>query len=303
MGGRPRPAARARPRARRRVRQPAVAGGRRLLAGPRRGHRAGRPARAPARLRREGDARGGRPHHVDRAGRGLRGGRARRRRRRARRRSEVHAWWSTCCRESPAPGWSNALAAKLVALTMPGVPDVYQGSELWEQSLVDPDNRRPVDFDRARRAARRGCRAGVRAAAAPSDDGRRQAARGHARRCGCAATGPSCSPTYAAGAAPTVRPPTTRSPSTGAARSPWSPGCPAGWPRAAAGAPRPWRCRRAAGRPAVGLGPRSSATVDLGRRAGRLPVALLVRTVSRRRARTASTSGRPLPRARPARPR
>jgi len=43
-------------------------------------------------------------------------------------------------------GWSNALAAKLIALTMPGVPDVYQGSELWEQSLVDPDNRRPVDF-------------------------------------------------------------------------------------------------------------------------------------------------------------
>ena len=46
------------------------------------------------------------------------------------------------------PGWSNALSAKLLALTMPGVPDVYQGSELWEQSLVDPDNRRPVDFDR-----------------------------------------------------------------------------------------------------------------------------------------------------------
>ena len=45
------------------------------------------------------------------------------------------------------PGRSNALAAKLVALTIPGVPDVYQGSELWEQSLVDPDNRRPVDFD------------------------------------------------------------------------------------------------------------------------------------------------------------
>ena len=44
-------------------------------------------------------------------------------------------------------GWSNALAAKLLALTMPGVPDVYQGSELWEQSLVDPDNRRPVDFE------------------------------------------------------------------------------------------------------------------------------------------------------------
>lgn len=45
-----------------------------------------------------------------------------------------------------APGRSNALAAKLVALAIPGVPDVYQGSELWETSLVDPDNRRPVDF-------------------------------------------------------------------------------------------------------------------------------------------------------------
>ena len=29
---------------------------------------------------------------------------------------------------------------------MPGIPDVYQGTELWEDSLVDPDNRRPVDF-------------------------------------------------------------------------------------------------------------------------------------------------------------
>jgi (1->4)-alpha-D-glucan 1-alpha-D-glucosylmutase len=43
-------------------------------------------------------------------------------------------------------GWSNGLAAKLLQLTGPGVPDVYQGSELWEYSLVDPDNRRPVDF-------------------------------------------------------------------------------------------------------------------------------------------------------------
>ncbi|MDJ0335590.1 malto-oligosyltrehalose synthase [Salinibacterium sp. G-O1] len=44
------------------------------------------------------------------------------------------------------PGWSNSLAAKLIQLTAPGVPDVYQGSELWETSLVDPDNRRTVDF-------------------------------------------------------------------------------------------------------------------------------------------------------------
>jgi (1->4)-alpha-D-glucan 1-alpha-D-glucosylmutase len=45
-----------------------------------------------------------------------------------------------------APGWSNSLGQKLVQLTMPGVPDVYQGTELWEDSLVDPDNRRPVDY-------------------------------------------------------------------------------------------------------------------------------------------------------------
>ncbi|MDY7089246.1 MAG: malto-oligosyltrehalose synthase [Actinomycetota bacterium] len=44
------------------------------------------------------------------------------------------------------PGWVNSLGQKLVQLTMPGVPDVYQGSELWDFSLVDPDNRRPVDF-------------------------------------------------------------------------------------------------------------------------------------------------------------
>ncbi len=44
------------------------------------------------------------------------------------------------------PGWSNSLSAKLVQLLAPGVPDVYQGSELWDLSLVDPDNRRPVDY-------------------------------------------------------------------------------------------------------------------------------------------------------------
>jgi (1->4)-alpha-D-glucan 1-alpha-D-glucosylmutase len=48
-------------------------------------------------------------------------------------------------------GWSNSLAQKLLQLTMPGVPDVYQGTELWDLSLVDPDNRRPVDYDLRRR--------------------------------------------------------------------------------------------------------------------------------------------------------
>lgn len=49
--------------------------------------------------------------------------------------------------ELTAPGWSNSLSAKLLQLAAPGVPDVYQGSEREAFGLVDPDNRRPVDFD------------------------------------------------------------------------------------------------------------------------------------------------------------
>lgn len=48
-------------------------------------------------------------------------------------------------------GWTIALSAKLLQLTAPGVPDVYQGSELWDLSLVDPDNRRAVSFEERRR--------------------------------------------------------------------------------------------------------------------------------------------------------
>jgi len=43
-------------------------------------------------------------------------------------------------------GALNALTQTLIKLAAPGVPDVYQGTELWDFSLVDPDNRRPVDF-------------------------------------------------------------------------------------------------------------------------------------------------------------
>jgi (1->4)-alpha-D-glucan 1-alpha-D-glucosylmutase len=43
-------------------------------------------------------------------------------------------------------GWVNSLAQTLVKYTAPGVPDLYQGGELWDLSLVDPDNRRPVDY-------------------------------------------------------------------------------------------------------------------------------------------------------------
>jgi (1->4)-alpha-D-glucan 1-alpha-D-glucosylmutase len=45
------------------------------------------------------------------------------------------------------PGRVNSLAWKLLSLTAPGVPDLYQGSELWDLALVDPDNRRPVDYE------------------------------------------------------------------------------------------------------------------------------------------------------------
>ncbi|WP_434810726.1 malto-oligosyltrehalose synthase [Microbacterium sp. bgisy189] len=52
-------------------------------------------------------------------------------------------------------GRSNSLSAKLLQLAGPGVPDVYQGSELWDLSLVDPDNRRAVDFGIRRELLRR----------------------------------------------------------------------------------------------------------------------------------------------------
>lgn len=58
-------------------------------------------------------------------------------------RAEVTAFVDTI----RAAGWSNSLGQKALQLLGPGVPDIYQGTELWDLSLVDPDNRRPVDFD------------------------------------------------------------------------------------------------------------------------------------------------------------
>lgn len=55
--------------------------------------------------------------------------------------AELHA------RLSPY-GAQNGLSSALIKLTAPGVPDTYQGSEVWNQSLVDPDNRREVDYAR-----------------------------------------------------------------------------------------------------------------------------------------------------------
>jgi len=45
-------------------------------------------------------------------------------------------------------GALNSIAQVLLKITLPGVPDFYQGTELWDFSLVDPDNRRPVDFEK-----------------------------------------------------------------------------------------------------------------------------------------------------------
>ncbi|MCX5871781.1 MAG: malto-oligosyltrehalose synthase [Deltaproteobacteria bacterium] len=47
-------------------------------------------------------------------------------------------------------GMLNSLSQTLIKITSPGVPDFYQGTELWDLSLVDPDNRRPVDFEKRR---------------------------------------------------------------------------------------------------------------------------------------------------------
>ncbi len=66
----------------------------------------------------------------------------------------VMAEIATYVSELIEPGRVNALAQKLLQLTTPGIPDTYQGTELWDLSLVDPDNRRPVDYgERARLAA------------------------------------------------------------------------------------------------------------------------------------------------------
>jgi (1->4)-alpha-D-glucan 1-alpha-D-glucosylmutase len=79
-------------------------------------------------------------------------------------------------------GLLNSLGQKVVQLTSPGVVDIYQGNELWDFSLVDPDNRRPVDYAhrqqmlnelRNKTAAARGdLRALARALTAQREDGR-----------------------------------------------------------------------------------------------------------------------------------
>ena len=64
---------------------------------------------------------------------------------------------------SMTPEWQElSLSQTLIKLTAPGIPDIYQGSELWDLRLVDPDNRTPVDFEAATHPARRCDAAGRR---------------------------------------------------------------------------------------------------------------------------------------------
>ena len=56
--------------------------------------------------------------------------------------------FSTLQRKTAFYGRLNGLAQVLLKLTVPGIPDIYQGTELWDYSLVDPDNRRTVDYER-----------------------------------------------------------------------------------------------------------------------------------------------------------
>ncbi|UGB39628.1 malto-oligosyltrehalose synthase [Frateuria soli] len=62
--------------------------------------------------------------------------------------AELHAF----VQRIGAAGAANSLLQTTLRLTTPGLPDTYQGTEFWDFSLVDPDNRRPVDFDARRRA-------------------------------------------------------------------------------------------------------------------------------------------------------
>ena len=87
-------------------------------------------------------------------------------------------------------GAVNSLAQTLLKITAPGIPDFYQGSELWDLSLVDPDNRRPVDFAR-RQSALDGLAARMAAGVVRLERARDRAPRGVAGRAGEALRDPS----------------------------------------------------------------------------------------------------------------
>ena len=173
------------------------------------------------------------------------------------------------------PGWSNALSAKLVALTVPGRPGRLPGL-----GAVGADARRPRQpaAGRLRRAAR-GARPGQRRRATGPDAGADD--HGHAKllvtQAALTAAAEPAPPIHVVRpVAPTVRRPTTCSPSTAAARSPSRPGCRSGSAARRLGRHRAARCPRASG---PTCSPAASYTGDapLTELLADLPVALLIR--------------------------
>jgi (1->4)-alpha-D-glucan 1-alpha-D-glucosylmutase len=82
--------------------------------------------------------------------------------------AEFHGFVESLAR----PGAIGSLAQLVLKLTVPGVPDIYQGGELWDFSLVDPDNRRPVDWDARRTLLRKIAGASSNELSADWQDGR-----------------------------------------------------------------------------------------------------------------------------------
>ncbi len=88
--------------------------------------------------------------------------------------------FSTFQRLTASCGIFNSLSQTLLKITSPGIPDIYQGNELWDFSLVDPDNRRPVDYrtrknlldELMRKEATAGLLETAREVVAARDDGR-----------------------------------------------------------------------------------------------------------------------------------
>ncbi len=104
-----------------------------------------------------------------------------------------------------AAGRVNSLSQTLVKMTAPGVPDIYQGTELWDLSLVDPDNRQPIDFERRRSLLDQLAGMPVEHVASAMDEGLpklfviRRALELRRRRFNCFGPGASYAPLYAEG--------------------------------------------------------------------------------------------------------
>ena len=146
-GKKQRLAGRAGARSQRRVSAVPDAGGRMAARGSGRGGHGSIPRSYP-RIHAESDSRGEGAHLVGQPQRALRAG-GRRVRRRVVRLPSRSAFLQELLpfqRKVARLGMYNSLSQVLLKLTVPGVPDVYQGTELWSFDLVDPDNRREVDY-------------------------------------------------------------------------------------------------------------------------------------------------------------